>query len=223
MKNSIVGGAVLAAVVCVVGCPDATPSLKPPPANVAAVDSGVAVALVLDTSGSMDGGKLAAVKRITRGTIASKLGLFSLNNNLDVAIVECGASGSSVLLNMGKYDPDVFDATIKGLEAGNGTPLARSFELAFGQLSKSRLNSRHIFVLSDGASNDNVSQKLDELKAKGLNLVKVHVIGFKTDAGNYTPFQEKAGATVFMANDDKALEEGMSKTFKVILQLEAGE
>jgi hypothetical protein len=222
MKNSIRSGVALAALMCAVGCPSEAPALKPPPANVAAVDSGVAVALVLDTSGSMSGDKLAAVKKIARGTIASKLGMFSLSNNLDVAIVECGESGASVLLEMSKYDPETFDATIAGLNSGNGTPHARSFDLAFGQLGKSRLNSRHIFVLSDGSADDDVGFRLQKLKGKGLDTVKVHVIGFKTDAGNYTPFKREAKASVFMADDDAALEEAMSKTFKVILQLEAG-
>lgn len=212
------------------GCPpdpDRVPDLKRPPvttpstqpAEVAAVFSGTAVVLILDTSGSMSGEKLQTVKSITSKKIANKLDFFALDNRLDVAVVNCGGS-PDVPLPMAAYDSDKFKMTVAGLDAGGGTPLARALIDACVQLGKSKLEDRHIFVLSDGQGNSPVDPVLAIMKKRGLETVQIHVIGFKSDASYYEPFK-KVGAQILMAEDKDTLDDAMSVTFRTILKLEA--
>ena len=218
----------------VVGCPpsppnpNTLPTFTPPvPAktsittdvDVAACVSGTAVVLVLDTSGSMEGDKRAAVKRITRETVAGQLGYYALGNALDVAIIECGGWGARVWLDMTAFDPGMFDAAVSGLSSHGGTPLAESLELALHELNKSALQEKHLFVLSDGQAHG-VEGVFSAMEGRGLENVSIHLIGFQTDVDHYTPFKN-AGAAILMADDDEALESSMALTFKGILKLEA--
>ena len=212
----------------VVGCPppsDPTqlPNLNRPAAvtsqSVAQIESGVAVVVIIDTSGSMEGDKLSTVKNITVNDISPKMGLFSLANKLEVCVISCGG-GASVVLPMGTFEAPKFEATINRLSSGGGTPLAESLTQGFAQLAASRLEKRHLFVLSDGQGNNSVEPILNSMKQNGLDTVELHVIGFQSDETYYEPFKN-VGSAVLMAENHDTLEQSMSFTFEGILKVEA--
>ena len=78
------------------GCPPTTPAAPPvsakEKASIAVVQSGVAVAVVLDTSGSMRGDKLKAVKNILQSSIKDKLSFYAVmgEGKLHLSLIECG-------------------------------------------------------------------------------------------------------------------------------------
>ena len=205
-----------------VGCP---PPVNSPPAlssaeaaSIAKVLSGVAVDVILDTSGSMSGNKLTAVKNILKSSIKDKLSFYSVmgEGNLHLSLIECG-NGPYTRLPMAEYQEASFLATIKGLNSSGGTPLGASVTAAYTELAKSGCKDKHIFILSDGAAGDDVTGSLER---HATSDVALHVIGFQTDRSNYLDF-EKHGGQVIMADDPQTLDATTNNIFKAILKLEA--
>lgn len=205
------------------GCPPARAVVNhdiPPLAadSIANVESGIAVAVVIDTSGSMSGTPLETVKRVVRERILPKLDLYAMGNRLDVSVISFGGSVST-RLPMSPYDSKKFINTVDGLWCGGGTPIAESLLEAAHQLGSSQLDERHIFILTDGNGDSPADDSLTALKEAGLPSDSIHLIGFMADRDYYKPF-DKVGAQVLMADNPSALETSTSLIFKAILKLE---
>ena len=203
------------------GCPPPV-NVPPVPASraraIAQIQSGVAVAVVLDTSGSMGGQKIEDVKRILLTSIKDKLNLYNVmgEGKLHLALIDCGSGfGSEIPLPMDEFNESLYTQTINSLSADGGTPLARCVHHAYQELLKSGASDKHIFVLSDGQAEDNLSQEL----ASRLPSVGIHVIGFQSDESYYAPFKD-VGGQVIMVDDAETLDTTTSKIFKAILKLE---
>jgi len=188
-------------------------------AEISQIQSGVAVTIVLDTSGSMEGEKLLSVKRVLLTSIKDKLNLYSVmgSGNLQLALIDCGSGWDSaeVEIPLNRYDELIFSRKVAGLTADGGTPLGLSMNLAFTELAKSGCVDKHVFVLSDGQSQDDLQSAL----AHHDPCVTIHVIGFQTDSSNYAAFSE-VGGQVIMVDDAETLDATTSKIFKAILKLE---
>jgi Mg-chelatase subunit ChlD len=209
---------------CLIGCPP-SPQQMPGGANlnlnqtVATLESGTAVAVVLDTSGSMDGQRLETVKQVALNNIAPKLHHYAIGKGLDLTMVECGGSSPAVHIRNTPYNHDQFTSVVNGLNAGGGTPLAESIHAAFVELAASKKEERHIFVLTDGEAMG-VAEVLRDAKARGGQNVVVHLVGFQSQASRYADFQEN-GAHVMMAENPKDLDTTCDAIFKTILKVEA--
>lgn len=202
------------------GCPPpSAPALSAKEsASIANVQSGVAVAIILDTSGSMSGDKLRSVKNILQTSIKDKLSLYSVmgEGSLHLSLIECGG-GPYTRLPMAEYQEESFLSIIKGLSSNGGTPLGASVSSAYYELGKSGCKDKHIFILSDGEASDDV---LGVLNSHSNPNVAIHVIGFQTDQSNYRDFASHGGQ-VIMADDAKTLDDTTNNIFKAILRLEA--
>lgn len=211
--------------------PDQLPSFNSPvdaPAEtllqnteIAALGSGIAVAIVLDASGSMSGERLETVKRVWRETLSPKLLAYhQLNGNLQVSLVRCSDS-ANVLVPMQLLDLNALNSSVKSLTASGGTPLGDSLRISLEQLALSPAEKRHIFILSDGENTGWVSPKevLEKMQGRGLEKISIHVVGFETSRSNYIDF-ETFQSQVVMADDAATLDATCSTIFFDILKLE---
>jgi uncharacterized protein YegL len=217
MKKTILVLVSLSALL-LMGCPPPTPAISAKEkASIAVLQSGVAVAVVLDTSGSMRGAKLKAVKSILQSSIKDKLSFYAVMGagKLHLSLIECGG-GPHTRLPMAEYKEGSFLTTVKNLGAGGGTPLGASVNSAYAELAKSGCKDKHIFILSDGQAGDDVSSVLNSHSKD----ISIYVIGFQTDQSNYRDFA-KVGGQVIMADDAKTLDDTTNNIFKAILKLEA--
>jgi Mg-chelatase subunit ChlD len=229
--------AAVLAVVLVSGCPPSSsssppapaapaavaPSSSPPaPAATAPVQSGVAIAIVFDTSGSMKGERLDAVKAAWKGTFAPKLAAYQKAlDRLETVVVRCGGHDAEVISPLAHYDGGAVDGVVAGLSAGGGTPLGESLKLAYAQVVLSPRERKHIFVLTDGQANGSVAPRavLQAMKDRGEK-IKVWLVGFHSDRGFYKDFED-LGGKVLMADDAKGLEGACATIFDDILKPEA--
>lgn len=221
------------------GCPEppatnSYPTLPTPPTGtvsttahntslVAPLSSGVAVSIVLDTSGSMSGQPLESVKQILLGPVIEKLSYYKManNGNLDVALIECG-DDARVVIPMGEFNGDRFQKAVHAIDSRGGTPLGASVFSAYEQLSHSERTDRHIFVLTDGQTGDyEPATVMEQMASRGGETVSVHLIGFNSNKSYYAEM-EKQGAQVIMVGDADTLETTTTLIFeKGILKLEA--
>lgn len=186
--------------------------------SVAALESGIVVAVVLDTSGSMDGSRIATVKDIVKNNIAPKLQYYQARGNkLEVCLIECGGD-ARLIIGTSDYEHSEFLAQTEAFRAGGGTPLGEAVHAAFVQLASSNKEEQHIFVLTDGEATG--IHPAEVLAAATNQRVSLHLVGFQSSQAYYQAFQDH-GAQILMAENPEQLNATCDTIFKGILKVEA--
>jgi hypothetical protein len=193
---------------------------------VSAMDTdGVAVAIVYDTSGSMnDPVKDEAGKPSPKYVIANRA-LVAIANRLQTFATN-GAAGSPrkvhaglfvfqkdgphAAIPFGPYNADAFTTWARGFSAPTGgTPLGNTLNTAGRAVLKSGLARKHVLVITDGMNTigPNPAAMLEKLqqeaeqKQTGLS---VHFVAFDVDAKVFEGVK-KLGATVVGASNEGQL------------------
>jgi Ca-activated chloride channel homolog len=104
----------------------------------------LAIILVIDKSGSMDGVKMQLAKRAAIATAEA------INPRDQIAVVGFDSDAQIILELTSAGDRGTINAQIASLEAGGGTFLYPGLEIAQDQLQQSNARRKHIIILSDG-------------------------------------------------------------------------
>jgi Ca-activated chloride channel homolog len=105
---------------------------------------GLAIVLVIDKSGSMDGAKIQLAKRAAIAT--SEV----INPRDQIGVVGFDGDSRVILELTSASDRATISAAIAGLEAGGGTFLYPAIEDAHERLTQSNARRKHVIILSDG-------------------------------------------------------------------------
>lgn len=191
------------------------------------VDSGTAIAIVYDTSGSMGeivkgpGGKGSPKYKVANDAlfaVAKKINEFAKKKRVEACLVTF--RGTAVPLQKWNSAPFVEWSTQFKSPSGR-TPLGEAMRNANDQLSNSSLPRKHIVVITDGASNGSLSpgQALDEINS-GSNPPRLYVVAFDTQSEAFKPLKDR-GACIAEA-DDRTLAAELSTIFgeKILLEAE---
>jgi len=201
-------------------------------------DEAVAVAILCDTSGSMNqavksaaGGRepkhqianralVAIVERLEKYNAANKRALFA-------GLFSFAGNGAQELVKPGPFDASALRAAIGKIpKPTSGTPLGNAIDQATRALEKVKAGSRHVLVITDGESTSGpipeaVLPKLQDEALKSGVPVYFHFVAFDVDARVFAGVK-KAGATVVSASDEKQLNDkiGFILEEKILLEKE---
>lgn len=189
----------------------------------AAEEDGVAVAIVYDSSGSMNEpvadstGKPAPKHVIAEralGAVIQRLQAFALGSTaagaprrMKVGLYCFRDEGVKELVPFGPFDPAKTGAFTRGLPKPNGsTPLGKTLETAGQAVLKSGLSRKHVLVITDGVNTAGpdpatVLPRLRDQAARQQTGLSVHFVAFDVDAKRFDPLR-KLGATVVGAADE---------------------
>jgi len=185
-------------------------------AAVSALQTGTAVAIVFDTSGSMEGDKLNIAKKAFTEIIYPRLQ--ASKHRVEYSIIRCGGSVSIVQANT-LFTNQPLDA-IASLGAGGDTPLGEAILAAYQELSTSHCDTKYIFILTDGAATGVAPQDIiGPIKAQGVD-VGIYVVGFQSQQEYYKPIAD-LGGQVLMAENADSLGATCDAIFRQILKVEA--
>lgn len=200
-------------------------------------DSDVAIAIVYDTSGSMNdpvkgkSGSEAKYVIASRalGAIATRLEMFSKSGGrkLQTGLFIFRDKGSQEAVKLGPFDP----AALRGWLAGfsrpvGGTPLGTAVADAARALLKTKAGARHVLVLTDGENTVGpppealLPKVLDEAMKQSAP-VYFHFVAFDVDAKTFAGVK-KLGATLVSAANESQLNDklGFILEEKILLEKE---
>jgi len=159
------------------------------------------VALVLDTSGSMAGAPLAAVKTAARSFLAQ------LPGSVPVSVVGFGATPSVVSAR--SVDRGAQASAVNGLVARGQTALYDALGLALAQLPPSAPGIRRVVVLlTDGGDTSSASTLTGTVSALGAAGVALFAVELRTSESNSAALGQLtsgSGGRVIPASDPAAL------------------
>ena len=175
---------------------------------------GVAIELVVDTSGSMwahdfqdaDGNpvdRLTAVKSVVREFVAGGDGLPGRPGDLLGLTVFAGYADAACPLTL---DHDLLVETLAATEIvksrfEDGTSIAQGLAVAVGRLRDSVARSRVVILLTDGVHNDEESDPLEAASAARELGIKVHTVGMGSTGLAPYPEEQADGTTVFRVRE----------------------
>lgn len=190
-----------------------------------AAEDGVALAIVYDTSGSMNetvpdaSGKPAAKYLIANRAltaVANQIECFATNNTTGVPRkIEAGlfvfhGGGVQEAVKFGPFDAAALRqfASTFHTPAGN-TPLGNSLATASGAVFNTSLPHKHVLLITDGMNTagpvpERVLPGLQRQAQEKQTSLAVHFVAFDVDAKVFAPVK-KLGATVVGAADEKQL------------------
>ena len=203
-----------------------------------ASDEDVAVAILCDTSGSMNqtvkgasGNKepksqianralLAIVARLEKYSASSKRKVFA-------GLFTFAGKGAQELVKPAPFDAATLRAAIERMpKPSSGTPLGTAVEEATRALGGIKAGSRHVLVITDGENTSGpppeaVLPKLQDAALKNSAPVYFHFVAFDVDARVFAGVK-KSGATLVSAGDEKQLNDkiGFIIEEKILLEKE---
>lgn len=198
---------------------------------------GVAVAIVLDTSGSMKesvrdgkGGrspKYVIGNRALKSVVA-KIEQFATNapnRTVHAGLFTFSGEGALEVVKFGKFDPAAMRSWLEKYPGPqSGTPLGRAVETASAAVLNSDLAQKHVLVITDGQNTvgPNPTEVLPRLtkqaERKGAILF-THFVAFDIAAGVFAPLKNQ-GATVVAAADEKQLNQQLDFVLEEKILLE---
>jgi Mg-chelatase subunit ChlD len=173
---------------------DAAP---PPPKPFVAHD--LAIALVIDRSGSMTGPKLDAAKTAAKGVSDA---LFP-KDVLDVIAFD---STPQRVVSMQPGDqPMANDAAIDGIAAGGGTDILPAMVDAFDDLSAASARRKHVVLVTDGqAPTAGLAEIVETAAAEGITLSTI-ALGFDADELTLRSMASTGGGRFYLVSSPYAL------------------
>lgn len=230
------------------GCGDKAPERAPEPAGPLAgtppaLEEGVAVAIVYDTSGSMaETTKTAAGGVAAKYTVANKA-LAAIVDRLeawakgaapgvprrvDAGLFVFDGDGARVAVPMGPLDATALRSFMAGFSHPDGaTPLGETVVLAGDATLRSPLTRKHVLVVTDGESNRGVAPAaaLGAVRRHAeawKTSVSSHFIAFDVNAAVFAPVKAE-GATLLAASNEAQLNEQLTFLLEKKILLEEEE
>tara|TARA_R110000868_G_scaffold411617_1_gene706344 strand:- start:432604 stop:435543 length:2940 start_codon:yes stop_codon:yes gene_type:complete len=150
------------------------------------VTTHAAVALVLDSSGSMQRSVMGSSRSQQSVANNSAAGAIGVLDPTDMVTVVSFSGQPNLIVPITKNDdPEMIQARIKSIASGGGTNLAPALRVAAEQLRSVESKTKHIVVLSDGESqNANLLPGLAQML--GAEGIKVSTITIGDDADEQT-------------------------------------
>ena len=191
----------------------------------AADEEGLAVAIVYDTSGSMQeqvrdrDGKSAPKYVIANRAliaIAKQIQTFATNSasgtrrRIDAGLYVFQSPGARGAVKFGPFDSRAIENWAGTFSSPSGnTPLGNAVNTAAQAVLKSPLSRKHVLVITDGINTTGPSPavvipKLRQQADQNHTSLSVHFVAFDVDAKVFEPVK-KLGATVVGASDEKQL------------------
>jgi len=191
----------------------------------AAESDGVALAIVYDTSGSMndrvrDGAGNLSPKYVIANraleNIAARIQAFATNTagggprNIQAGLFVFEGRGVKPVVKFGAFDAAAFqDWARKFSTPMGGTPLGNALTAASQTVLDSGLTRKHVLIITDGINTLGptpaaVLPKIKQRAEARQTTVSVHFVAFDVDAGVFSGVK-KLGATVLGASDESQL------------------
>jgi hypothetical protein len=196
------------------------------PASVnAAEEEGVALAIVYDTSGSMQepvrdkNGQFAPKYVIANRALVAivrQIQSFSTNSaaagprKIEAGLFVFNSPGAREVVKFGAFDAEALENWAEHFARPSGnTPLGNALNTAAQAVLRSPLSRKHVLVITDGMSNvgpppASVLPRLKQQAEQQHQTLSAHFVAFDVDAKVFEPVK-KLGATVVGAADEKQL------------------
>jgi secreted protein with Ig-like and vWFA domain len=156
--------------------PDSEPSAEAPPDAAPASDQRLALALVVDRSGSMTGLPLEMTKEALKSAVRA------LDRDDWVTIVIFDSAPVTLVEPRPMETGDALDAQIQRIQAGGGTDVLPALEHAGQSLTKEGVPARrHVILMSDGQAPENELESIVGKLAQGGTTISTVALG--ADAG----------------------------------------
>ena len=185
-------------------------SSTPVPSNYMAGPVSASLLLLIDVSGSMQGGKLKSAKKAALETIET-----SLQKGVEISILAfSGGCGSPISKRINfTRDRGRLVNFVKSLSANGGTPLGNALKVANNYLYNSRSSTSQtqmIILLADGDDNcGNIKSVMNSLRNKGI-IFRHQTVGLEVNANSKAANQlrsiaKSSGGVYHHAKDHKQL------------------
>jgi Mg-chelatase subunit ChlD len=193
-----------------------------PARAVAAQEEGVALAIVYDTSGSMqqpvkdaDGTRSPkyVIARRALQSIVQRLQAFVASapagtpRKMEAGLFVFSGNEARELVKMGAFDGKNLDRWTSDLPPPSaGTPLGKALETATRAVLDSPLSRKHVLVVTDGENTvgpkpDAVLPGLKRQAEKSQTRLNVHFVAFDVDAKVFEPLKRMGVTVVGAANE----------------------
>lgn len=201
-------------------------------------DNDVAIAIVYDTSGSMNdpvkgkGGSGEAKYEVANralGAIVARLEAFAKTGGrkLQTGLFIFRDKGSQEVVKLGPFDPGALRAWLAGFSRPTGgTPLGTAVAEAAQALVKTKAGARHVLVITDGENTvgplpEALLPKVLDDSMKQSAPVYFHFVAFDVDARAFAAVK-KLGATLVSAANETQLNDklGFILEEKILLEKE---
>lgn len=192
----------------------------------AADQDGVAVAIVYDTSGSMEepvrnsSGQMSPKYVIANRallSIASQIQAFATNtadggpHRVEAGLYIFSGEGARPVVPFGPFDAAAITAWATNFSRPNGgTPLGNALTTASTAVLNSPLSRKHVLIITDGINTLGpapaaVMPRLQRQAERQQTSVSVHFVAFDVDAGVFSGVK-RLGADVVSASDETQLD-----------------
>ncbi|GIW74612.1 MAG: VWA domain-containing protein [Phycisphaerales bacterium] len=159
----------------------------------------VAIAIVLDNSGSMRRSVLGSTRSQQQiANEAAALAVLNMQPSDQVAVVTFNSSSELVVPIGPNDDPQATADRIRRITSGGGTRLGPALRLAAEQVASVPAKSRHIIVLTDGLSADGgvLPALAGQIHAQGITISTI-AVGDGADTDGMRRVAEIAGGTFY--------------------------
>jgi Ca-activated chloride channel family protein len=155
----------------------------------------LAIVLVIDKSGSMDGVKIQLAKRAAVATAEV------INPRDQIAVIGFDSDARVILELTPAGDRAAITSAIAELDANGGTFLFPALEEAYGQLQASNARRKHVIILSDGQTNGfGYPDLANMMAAEGITVSTVG-IGEDVDERLMEEIAAAGGGRSYFTND----------------------
>lgn len=190
--------------------------------------NGKAIAIVVDTSGSMEDSinkevKIESAKKSLQSILEDYREYAKENKEVKVGLFYFLNDKVRCAVPVNTFDYDLLNLNVNGLVPSARTPLGISLAYAERELDKTGYLNKNIVLLTDGMSNigmtpESVFESINKTNAAfGDSKTNLYIIAFNTDP-TYFDDLKKQGATVYEAKDSAELSRVLKENTELILE-----